>query len=533
MRSIILFYLFFFLLSACRSTNTSESSILLDSTSTIKFANYSGSVVCEPGSVVVASTVEEIQNTVRAARQQNKDIRVVSLAAPRSYSPVICPEKGSVILNLQEFNQLLSVDPDKQTAVVQPGILINDLQDQLHEHGFTFLATPDYSGITIAGGMGTGAHHSSLNISTEVGEWVESVKLIDGHGNHRTLSGEEHDLGRVHLGLLGAIYELTIRIQPQHKLRYQFEKFSDDTLEQDVIQLVRRHDYARVLWFPSQKTFILDSFDQVPMQTRGMSSNNTWSATPDISWLGDLPIATLNSSQLAQCKAEALRVKTFGGAFNVVDSNRNSPVGLSHQMIAGTCAPGKCPWDYGIKTRTVEVGFPLDRLEEWIGDVRSMLASRRACFPVLGIYLRFLPPSRAALGQAFGEETVVFEIHVPQTSSPSIEPSSDIYDEMVQMTLSKYNGRPHWGKNSLPYFLELGSSQYPKWGDFKQLRQQLDPDNVFKSPFWAQIKANAEAPHSPGCAVSKACICQTDSDCGSGARCESGVFFTEARVCRR
>ena len=521
------------MISSCRSTNVQDSSGILQAKDLIDYKNYSGSIVCHPGSVIQANSIDDVQKAVRDANAQHKTIRALSLTAPRSYSPVICPEDGDIILNVQALNKIISVNNSARTAVVQPGILISELQDQLSPKGFTFPVTPDYNGVSIAGGMATGAHHSSLQFATEIADWVEEVKIVDGAGELRTLSGEQLDTARVHLGLLGVIVELKVRIIPQHKVKYGFEKLADDRLEQDLESLVRAHEYARILWFPSKKKFILDHFDTVPMSTPGESTNNLWTSTPDISALGDIPVGALNVGQVVQCSAESLRLNTYKGPFKVVDSEKNAPVGLSHKMIAGNCPPGKCSWDFGVKTRTVEVGIALDRAQDWIRDVRKMFAARRACFPVLGIYLRFSAASKSALGEASGRDTVVFEIHIPQTSSPSIEPSSDVYDEMVQMTLAKYDGRPHWGKNSLPYFLDLGPKQYPQWDKFEQLRSELDPNGVFTSPFWKAIRSRASAPRVARCAVSKQCICQQDSDCGSDAICIPGAFFKEARVCKR
>lgn len=525
--------IFLSFLASCRSSDSEQNNELDGLGKAAPASNYSGSVVCQPGTLITADSVQRIQDAIRWAQRSKKDLRTWSLAAPRSYSPVICPTDGGVLLNLSPLNRLLSVDKDNQTAIVQPGILINELNDQLHEQGFTFPVTPDYNGISIAGGMATGAHHSSLKIPTAIADWIEEIKLVDGTGAVRTLTGAQLDTARVHLGLLGVIYELKIRIVPQHKIKYGLENLSDATLEQDIVAAVRQHDYARVMWFPSQKSYVLDHFNKVPLDTEGDSYNNIWSSTPNISWLGDVPVGTLNASQAIQCTAEAVRAKTFAGSFVVSRSDRKSPVGLSHKMIAATCEPGKCSWDYGIKTRTVEVGMPLARLPEWIADVRSIMAKRKGCFPILGIYLRFSAPSRSALGQASNQETFVFEIHVPQTSKPSLEPSSDAYDEMVQMSLAKYKGRPHWGKNSLPYFLNLGPEQFPEWEKFEALRAELDPSGTFENAFWKQVKSQARVAQAPDCAVSKVCICTQDSDCGKGATCEAGGFFTEARVCRR
>lgn len=199
----------------CRTVPRTEGSALSAVDLVDGFKNYSGSVICKNSFLVEASTVEAIQDVVRKAAAEQRNIRVVSLDASRSYSPVICPEAGGIILNVKGLNRLISVDTESQTAMVEPGLLIDELQDKLDPLGFTFPVTPDYNGISIAGGMATGAHHSSLRIASAIGDWVEEIKLVDGQGSLRTLSGKQLDLSRVHLGLLGVIYQLKLRIVPQ------------------------------------------------------------------------------------------------------------------------------------------------------------------------------------------------------------------------------------------------------------------------------------------------------------------------------
>ena len=522
-----------FVIGGCRTMGHKEGEASLAADHSQDYKNYSGSVVCKPGSVVEAKTVIEIQEAVRKAAEDHKNIRVISLDAPRSYSPVICPEEGGIMLNIKSLNRLISVDGATQTAIVEPGLLVTELQNLLDPMGYTFPVTPDYNGVSVAGGMATGAHHSSLKIPTEIADWVEEIKLVDGRGNLRTINGKELDLARVHLGLLGVIYQLKVRIVPQFKVQYNFSKLSDDQLENTIDTLVRPHDYARVLWFPAHKTFILDHFDKVPNSTPGDSVNNLWTSTPPLPAIDTFAVKTLNSSQVTQCAAEAVRIKTYEGPFKAVKSDDDAPVGWSHKMIAGTCPDGRCSWDNGLKTRTVEVGIAMSQVSDWIKDVKALIAARKACFPVLGIYMRFSASSDSALGEAAGRDSVVFEIHIPQNPTPMLEPSSDVYDEMVQMTLRKYNGRPHWGKNSMPYFLDLGTKQYPMWEQFEDMRNKMDPNDLFISPFWKNIRSHTQPTHSTGCAVTRQCICEQDSDCGSGAKCEPGVFFKEAKVCRK
>ena len=103
-------------------------------------------------------------------------------------------------------------------------------------------------------------------------------------------------------------------------------------------------------------------------------------------------------------------------------------------------------------------------------DVRGIIDANRACFPVLGLYLRFSKASDRWAAFNYGEDVVAFEIHIPKIANEdAMERSAAVYDEIVQMTIRKYNGRPHWGKNSSAYFVGLDSENYPMWDEFLEL----------------------------------------------------------------
>jgi FAD/FMN-containing dehydrogenase len=47
-------------------------------------------------------------------------------------------------------------------------------------------------------------------------------------------------------------------------------------------------------------------------------------------------------------------------------------------------------------------------------------------------------------------------------------------------------GRPHWGKDFTTGQAYL-SAEYPKWSDFKALRQELDPNKIFYNPWLERV----------------------------------------------
>ena len=132
-----------------------------------------------------------------------------------------------------------------------------------------------------------------------------------------------------------------------------------------------------------------------------------------------------------------------------------------------------------------------------------------------------------------GQDTVAFEIHVPKVADERrFEQSADVYDEIMQLTLYKYRGRPHWGKNSTPFFTHLGPEQYPAWDEFITLKTGLDPMGLFDNRIWRQMTAGDAINPYPGCVLARDCICSDDLHCGAGYTCEQGDVYRNARVCR-
>ena len=47
--------------------------------------------------------------------------------------------------------------------------------------------------------------------------------------------------------------------------------------------------------------------------------------------------------------------------------------------------------------------------------------------------------------------------------------------------MDSYGGRPHWGK--MHYLNAAQLCEYPRWGEFQELRAALDPDGTFRSEY--------------------------------------------------
>ena len=60
------------------------------------------------------------------------------------------------------------------------------------------------------------------------------------------------------------------------------------------------------------------------------------------------------------------------------------------------------------------------------------------------------------------------------------------YFEAVEQIMREYGGRPHWGKRHGRTAADL-EPDYPRWQEFQQVRDRLDPERTFTNPYAARV----------------------------------------------
>ncbi|MFP4633046.1 MAG: D-arabinono-1,4-lactone oxidase, partial [Halobacteriales archaeon] len=75
------------------------------------------------------------------------------------------------------------------------------------------------------------------------------------------------------------------------------------------------------------------------------------------------------------------------------------------------------------------------------------------------------------LSPSYGRETAYVAVHVYHERDPS-----DVFRD-AERVFRRYDGRPHWGKMHSMRARDL-RPLYPRWGDYLDLRGEMDPDGV-------------------------------------------------------
>ena len=203
-----------------------DGEIALDEQTLKKYGanNFTQEITTEvlPDAIVFAETIADVQATIRFAAANH--IAVVPQGAKTSIVNSAAGLSGSLILNLSRMNHILSIEPENQVAVVEPGVLNGDLDVETRKVGYFFSPDPGSKRISSVGGnIATNAGGMS---SVKYGTTKQSVlglKVVLANGELVTFGGKtfknnaSYDLTDLLVGsegTLGIIVEAIVHIIP-------------------------------------------------------------------------------------------------------------------------------------------------------------------------------------------------------------------------------------------------------------------------------------------------------------------------------
>ena len=115
-----------------------------------------------PLAVVFPESVEEVQAVVRACAESGT--AVVPRGAGTGVSGGAHATRNCVVLSLERMDRILALNPDDETAMVEPGVVNAVLNDAAAEHGLMYAPDPaSFRSSTIGGNVATNAGDGNLH----------------------------------------------------------------------------------------------------------------------------------------------------------------------------------------------------------------------------------------------------------------------------------------------------------------------------------------------------------------------------------
>ena len=161
--------------------------------------------------VVLPETAQQISRLVTWC--QRHQVPYLARGTGTGISGAAIPTHGGLVIEMARMNRVLEIDLENGVAVVEPGVINQDLKQLLLEHGYTYTYVPDPGSqvvSTIGGNVSTNAggmhclkygitsnHILGLEVVLPNGDIVEVGGVVDQPGADLTglLVGAEGTLG--------------------------------------------------------------------------------------------------------------------------------------------------------------------------------------------------------------------------------------------------------------------------------------------------------------------------------------------------
>ncbi|AEG16508.1 D-lactate dehydrogenase (cytochrome) [Desulfofundulus kuznetsovii DSM 6115] len=181
----------------------------------------------KPDVVVTPENVDQVVKVVKIARQFR--LPIYPRGSGTNLSGGTVPIKGGIVLSTLKMNRILEIDPSNLTATVQPGVIIQDLNNAVAPYGLIYPPDPGTVATATMGGSvaecsgglrglkyGVTRHYvMGLEVVLADGEVIryggKTVKNVTGYDLVRLFTGSE--------GTLGIITEIIVRLIPAPQAR--------------------------------------------------------------------------------------------------------------------------------------------------------------------------------------------------------------------------------------------------------------------------------------------------------------------------
>ncbi|MFC6592199.1 D-arabinono-1,4-lactone oxidase [Deinococcus lacus] len=418
--------------------------------------NWAGNVEAHPQQFLRPQTEAEVQNIIRDAARQGLKVRAVG--SGHSFTPAAATD--DFLVSLEHCSGVRGHDPATGHVTVGAGTHLYHLNGLLADLGVAQENMGDINKQSVAGAISTGTHGTGLTLGS-VGTQVEKLRLIDGLGEVRVLEGETLGAGRLSLGALGIVTEVTLRTIPAYRLKMQIRAGTWAEMLHLAPEYAARHRHFEFFWIPYT--------DAVQVKETGETGEPAQQDGP-LQVLNDVVLENMGVKLLCEVgrhfpAAVPTTCQMMGSLITP-----NTRIQASHDIFGSL---------RDVKFREMEYGLPIAAMSDALRDLRRLMERRQ--FPIaLPVEVRFTRADDVWLSTAYGRDVVYIAIHAYQGVP------CEGYFTGAEAIFRHYGGRPHWGKCHTLTAADF-ARELPRFGDFLRLRDELDPQRRFANPYLERV----------------------------------------------
>ncbi len=405
--------------------------------------NWAGNVTFGAARLHRPTTVEQVQELVAGSR------RVRALGSAHSFSRVA--DTGGDLVSLADLPARLDIAADRRSVSVSAGLRYGEVAPQLHAAGLALHNLGSLPHICVAGAVATGTHGSGDRKGC-LATAVVGLDLVTARGERQHLDRSDPRLpgAVVALGALGVVTAVSLAVEPTY----------------DVAQRVIDEVPLRAL---------VDNLDEVFGVGDSVSIFTSW-GPGDLGqvWVKrrtDDLLPPLDDDWLGGSPATGPRHPVPGVGAEACTAQLGDPgpwhERLPHFRLDHTPSSGS--------ELQTEYLVPREHAESALAAVHAV---RDRIAPVLQISeLRTVAADDLWLSPAYGVDSLAVHFTWVDDTAAVLPVVAE-----VEAALAPFGPRPHWGKvfSTDPAAV---AALYPRLDDFRALRRELDPDDVFGNAF--------------------------------------------------
>ncbi len=426
-----------------------------------RWRNWGRSVTASPQFVARPTTVEEVVESVVFAREAG--LTVKPIGAGHSFTAIGATD--GVQVDVSAIDGVFAVDGTLVT--LGAGTNLFQLPALLAPLGLALTNMGDIDRQTISGATSTGTHGTGGafgGLATQ----VRAATLVTAAGEVLTVSQTQNAelLPAVALGLgaLGILVDVTIECVPAFLLH----------------AVERPEPVDRVLAEWHERIATVDHFEFYvwPHTETALTKSNTrlgWDAPRH-------PLGALSAWLDDEFMANGL----YRGIVNLgtlvpatIPPINRLAVKLSGNREFTDASPSVFTTNRTVRFREMEYALPVEAVPSAVAEVRALIADRgwKISFP---IEVRASAADDLMLSTASGRATGYIAVH------RFFREDERQYFGAVEAIMRAHDGRPHWGKMHYRTAADL-SPAYPRFEEFRGVRDRLDPDRVFANDYLTRV----------------------------------------------
>ncbi|MGY6647541.1 D-arabinono-1,4-lactone oxidase [Wenyingzhuangia sp. IMCC45574] len=408
---------------------------------------------------LISITSEEQLSKVIA---QSNSVRVFG----NRYSSSDISAGTDTLINIENYNKIITVNQATKEITVQPGITLEKVIKEIQNLGWCIPCLPDIDKVTIGGALATGTHGTNGFI---LAKYVSKFRMVlaDGSIKEYTDENSEMDALRLSLGTLGVFSEITFACEDNYRLHLKEAPQKDSTWLLNIDKYLKNYDFVRVLWLPHTDHGYVILGNKVSKEFKFVPK--------------DVP------------KYIKYRRKTSKFLYQFTTQNPKFTV-LANKILfnlffrakkehAGSLYDATVTKKRGASMELAEWTIAYSKFQDLFKELKEVLNSNNNnAFVHVPMDVRFIKKDNTWLSYAYNEDAV--SIGCVCRNSPAAD-SYEAFDKVEDVFL-KHGGKPHWGKRFKAKYHEL-SKLYPKWNDFVELRNEMDPKGKFLNKYLSQV----------------------------------------------